>query len=100
MRKFLFVVVASIPTLAFANESPLVFPDMKLEGPILSLAESAQQAVPSLVNNFQPIVRITSTSRMPIIVPPTDCDPKMIVKPDSTIDYKLIVKTPDIEMAR
>ena len=39
-------------------------------------------------------------SKMPVITPKQECDTAMIKIPDSSNDYKLIVKRPDIEVAK
>jgi hypothetical protein len=100
MRKLILVIVASVPTIVVASDTPSAFPDVKLEVPTFSLVGSAQQGIPSLVNDFRPIERIASIPEMPVLVPPTDCDPKMIAKPNSAIDYKLIVKDPENEAGK
>ncbi len=39
-------------------------------------------------------------SRMPIVKPSSDIDPKMVKAPDATTDFKLIVKPPAVEPAK
>src|SRR5690349_13962343 len=39
-------------------------------------------------------------SKMPVINPKAECDAAMIKTPDSSNDYKLLVKRPDIELIK
>ncbi|HEY5212451.1 MAG TPA: hypothetical protein VIJ38_05445 [Acidobacteriaceae bacterium] len=96
MKAFLTIALVALPSLGFSADSSLAFPEAKIDGPPLSLEQSAQQGVPSLVYDFRPVQSIIRISRMPIIAPETDCDPKLIVKPDATRDYKMTVISPDV----
>jgi hypothetical protein len=39
-------------------------------------------------------------SKMPILSPKGDVDPKMLKTPDASTDYKLIVKAPEVESVK
>jgi hypothetical protein len=87
-----------LPVAAVAVDTPLDFSSAKIEAPTLSLAQSANEAVPSLVHDFRPMakVNVVVVSKMPILAPSADLDPKMVKTPDSSIDYALIVVAPDV----
>lgn len=88
------------------------FPDAKIELPPLPLVQSAKPAMP-------PAIRLNPTgdralhsptpalvgrpqffSRMPIIVPRAKIDPKIVTPPNPDVDYKLLVKRPDIVLIK
>jgi hypothetical protein len=99
--KIIVALVVSIPAVAAAFDMPLPLPDMKIELPALSLVGSALERAPGFVGDFQrqhqlrePPPRLVS--RMPVIAPPCEVDSKMVKEPDRSVDYKLIVKNPDI----
>ena len=102
--------LALVPVLAAAVEPPsLAFPEQKIGLPPLSLAQSGSQLPPAglwqpdLLTRFsfravaKPPKRV---SNMPVIVPRENADAKMVKAPDASTDYKLIVKTPDVESSR
>lgn len=97
MKIFLATALTVFPCIAFASESRLTFPDAKIVGAPLSLEESAQLGVPSLTRDWSPIPPPIMVSRMPVIVPGVDCDPKMAVKPDGSREYKLTIIAPVLE---
>jgi hypothetical protein len=97
MKKSIPFLVLALPIAAVAADDPLDFSSAKISGPTLSLAAGALQGVPSLLNDFRPRERVNVVSKMPILAPSADLDPKMIKTPDSSIDYALIVKTPDLQ---
>jgi hypothetical protein len=99
------VLFLSLPIAAAAVETPLAFPDVKLTAPPLSLVGNSLQGLPSFLNDFKgegpnALARQIVVLRMPIIPGSRECDPKMIKEPDPSIDYKLIIKTPEIEQPK
>ena len=95
----------ALPIAVAAVETPLAFPDVKLTAPPLSLVENSLQRLPSFLNDFKGegqvvLARQIFVSRMPIIPGALECDPKMIKTPDPSIDYKLIIKNPEIEQPK
>jgi hypothetical protein len=99
MKSIIPALMLAAPAVAVAIDSPLDFSTAKIEVPTLSLAESAQQAVPSLVQDFRPMAKVNVVSRMPIIVPSAELDPKMVKAPDPSIGDASMVKTPDVQSA-
>jgi hypothetical protein len=92
----------ALPISAFAVDAPLGFPDAKIDVPPLSLVEnSLQRPRPGFVSDFgrQPTPTVV-VSKMPILVPDGAIDPKFVKEPDSTVDYKLIIKSPFIEPSK
>ena len=96
----------------FAADTSLTFPERKIELPSLSLTESARYA-PSPLNlwsqagdwfRHQALPAVVEqkklVSRMPIVVPKADIDPKLLKAPDSSVDFKLIVKSPGVVPAK
>jgi hypothetical protein len=100
MKKFISALFVVLPITATALETPADFSDTKIVMPQLSLAESALERLPRLVFDLLPVEGGAVLSRMPIIVPPVDVDPTMVKAPDSSVEYKLTVKTPEIEPAK
>jgi hypothetical protein len=105
MKRYIVALFVSLPIAVSAYESPLVFPDAKIELPPLSLVGDALQKVPRFVYDFEHQLRppaevTTFVSRMPIICPKGDLDPKMVKVPDASIEYKLTVKIPDVSPAK
>ncbi|HZZ18578.1 MAG TPA: hypothetical protein VFE25_04375 [Opitutaceae bacterium] len=96
MKKLLAIALVALPSVGLAIDSSLSFPDATIDTPPLSLEQSAAQGVPSLVFDFRPAPTVTRVSRMPILAPASECDPKMVVKPDSSVDYKLTVVAPEV----
>jgi hypothetical protein len=94
MKTFLATALTVLPSIAFASGSWLAFPDTKIVGAPHSLEESAQLGVPSLTRDWSPISPPIMVSRMPVIAPGVDCDPKMVVKPDGSREYKLTIIAP------
>jgi hypothetical protein len=90
-----------------AGQPSLTLWDRKIVWPLLSLGETAKpnpQVIFSYDGSWVPNQNLFGVqakklvSYMPIISPSGDIDPKMIIGiTDSSIDYKLIVKAPDIE---
>ena len=87
-----------------AGQSTIEFPPAKVDLPVLSLADSARERLPSpfgaqvtSVIRRAPPPRNNLLSRMPIIAPPSEMDFKLLVKtPDPTVDYKMIIKVPEV----
>lgn len=88
------------------------FPAARIEAPPLGLLEAARPPAPGtapapalaspaathgeLRSNRQRLI-----SRMPVIRPADDVTYTLrIARPDATIDYKMLVKRPDLESAR
>ena len=105
MKKHWLVLPAALPFAAVALETLPPFPSVRIESPALSLVGDALQRAPDFVSDFQrqnqgcvPAAR--HVSRMPVVTPAGEADPKMIKAPDPSVDCKLIVKVPDIEPAK
>lgn len=102
--------LALLPIVAAAADQPtLTFPDQKIGAPPLSLAEIGKRGPLGVVNDARVWFRRQSpsaiparkfVSNMPLITPKDGIDPKLLKIPDFSIDYKLIVKDPDIEQAK
>lgn len=97
MKKTITALILLAPLAGFSVDSPLDFSTAKIQGPTVSLTANALQNVPSLVPDFRPIARVVVVSKMPILTPSTEIDPKMVKAPDSSVDYALIVKAPDLQ---
>ena len=74
---------------------------MKIELPCMSLVGGTLERAPGFVSDFQRQHQLREpaprpVSRMPVIAPPCEADSKMVKEPDRSVDYKLIVKNPDI----
>ncbi len=112
MKLFIAAMLALVFAAAKAQDTSLAFPNTKLEPPLLSLVEGARG-----ISN--PLTTLNSTaewfrqqsgtahdpktkwlSRMPIVSREFSLDSKMAKAPDPSIDYKLIVKSPNIESAK
>jgi hypothetical protein len=109
MKFFAIVAVAFVPITALADGVPVnPFPDAKIGIPPLSLGEAAKQGTPPVLANppvsfrsAAPAAPQKRVSRMPIIPPRPEIDAKLrILTPDESVDYKLIVKEPDVEPAK
>lgn len=110
MKKIL-ATFALMPGVLLAADPLLAFPERKSALPPLSLTESAKQA-PSLTlwgevgdwsRHAAPPAVVEQkkfASRMPIVVPRADIDPKILHAPNSSVDFKLIVKNPDVVSAQ
>ena len=94
---------------AAAALPPLAFPDQKIELPPLSLAETGKPGPLGIISDarawfggIRPSVTPAKKliSNMPILPAPSDLDSKMVKVPDSSVDYKLIVKAPIVETAK
>jgi hypothetical protein len=92
-------------TALHAGEPALGLLDKKIELPqsLLDSTKPESASVPMIsmpvgVNSNSP--RDASpkkyASKMPVLVPKADLDPKFVKAPDSTIDYKLIIKSPEV----
>ena len=102
MKAFLAALFSALPVAVLAVDAPLAFPDAKIDAPALTLVEnSLHRPLPNFVSDFgrqqTPTVVV---SRMPIINPRSDLDPKMVKAPDPSVDYKLIIKSPDVAPAK
>jgi len=94
---------------AAADLSSLAFPDRKIGLPSFSLRENSREGPLNLLGetgawfrNQSPAIAPAKKfiSKMPILHVTSDVDPKMVKTPDPSIDYKLIVKTPNVESAK
>jgi hypothetical protein len=107
MKKLSMVLVTLVPIVAAAaNQPSLAFPEQKIGLPPLLLSEIIKPSPISLLDDAKawfhskspPVVAAKKfISNMPIMSPKGDIDTKMIKRPDSSTDYKLIVKAPDVE---
>src|SRR5690606_20880413 len=91
---------------AAAQSANLPSFDEKIGVPELSLRESLKQNIPPLaeelprvaspgMNSDGPAETPKMASRMPIVIPGAEAGGKMpIVRPDSSIDHKMIVREP------
>jgi hypothetical protein len=105
MKIHIFAYCVVLPVAAAAFDQPPPFPNVRIESPSLSLVGDALQKAPDFVSDFQRhnqavVPEAARVSRMPIVSPKGEADPKMIKAPDPTIDYKLTVKSPDVDPAR
>jgi hypothetical protein len=108
MKKHFFTVLAlSSGIIAVSNCPSLAFPEINITLAPLCLAAAVKQARPNFWTQVEaPRILITSpspksfVSKMPIISPQAGTDLKMIKAPDLSIDYKMIVKIPDLETAK
>jgi hypothetical protein len=101
MKKPIVALLISLPVAAVALDTPPAFSAPKIEMPSSSLIGDAQQKLPPFVSDFLREIEHRSaavilTSRMPIIVPVGQIDPKMVKGPDLSVDYDLIVKPPAV----
>jgi hypothetical protein len=105
MKTLVSAVFIAFPMAASAVESPPGFPDTKLEAPPMSLVENSLQGLPGFLNDFKgegpiAVARQMAMSRMPIIPGASECDPKMVKTIDPSVDYKGIIKDPEIEQEK
>jgi len=103
--KKIFALIVWLPAASAASNMPLPLPDVKIEAQPVSLIEDALRRAPDFVSDFQrqnqaPARAQRQVSRMPVIPPPCEADSKMVREPDQAVDYKLIVKTPDMGTQR
>jgi len=101
MKKLVVFLLASIPLKAAAVDTPPMFSAPNIDMPSASLLGDAQRRLPPLVIDTQRLVNSAPTpampmSHMPIISPKGDFDPKMVRSPESSVDYELIIITPEI----
>ena len=110
MKNYIFALFALITCeVASAEISSLAFPQATIELLPLSLAEIAKQTKPPLticsdtggwaVGQKAP-ARSKYFSKMPIVAPKDNMDPKVLKVPDQSVDYKLTVKAADVESAK
>lgn len=103
--------VAFASAAACAAEAPaLAFPEPKIEAPAFSLLEAAKQRLPlgtheSVFASFRkPLPRREEPakliSKMPILVPGPSQAKMLIKPPEDGIDYKLLIKKPDVESVK
>lgn len=110
MKNHFVALFGLLPMIAAATDEPsLAFSEQKIGLPPLSLAEMGKPGSPVLARETRAWPHGQSlpapsakkfVSNMPILPAISDVDPKMIKIPDSSIDYKLIVKTPEVEPAK
>jgi hypothetical protein len=105
MKNHWLVLLAALPIAAVAFETPLPLPDLRIESPSLSLVGDALRRAPDFVSDFQRqnrgfVPAMRQVSKMPMVMPAREADPKMVRAPDPSIDYKLIVKVPEVEPAK
>jgi len=105
MKIHIFAYCVVLPVAATAFDQPSPFPNVRIDSPSLSLVGDALQKAPDFVSDFQrhnqaSVPEAARVSRMPIVSPKADADPKMIKVPNPSIDYKLTVKSPDVDPAR
>lgn len=90
-----------LPSVAAAWPVPAL-PEVRLESTPFTLVGNALAGLPKVMDGFgvpPPPAgsRTRMVSRMPILDPKADCDPKMVHATDSSVDYKLTVVDPEIE---
>jgi hypothetical protein len=110
MKKLSVTLLVILPAVAAAADQALpAFPDQKIGLPPLSLTEIPKQSPLDVLRDAQvwfggkglavaPSKKFVS--KMPILVPKGDIDTKMLKAPDSSTDYKLIVKTPEVQSTK
>lgn len=107
--KPLFLFICCTLGSAFAAPSPAPFSATKIETPSLSLLGAAQERLPAVGPDLRPVLHQQPTpvraprllSRMPVIPPPAGTDYKLrIAHPNESIDYKMLIKRPEVESAR
>lgn len=108
MKKASLLLLTLLPIGAVAADQPaLAFPQQKIGLPSLSLAEVAASSplgfmkeAGAWIGSKGPSPEKKLVSNMPIHAPAGDLDPKMVKMPDSSTDYKMIVKAPEVESAK
>lgn len=110
MNKYPKLLLPLLPIIALAtDDTSFPFLNQKIDLSLLSLTKlpepipiAALSDANAWYHNKSPSIFAGKefVSEMPIVAPKADIDPKMIQRPDSSIDYKLIVKAPDVESKR
>jgi len=105
MKIHIFAYCVVLPVAAAAFDQPPPFPNARIDSPSMSLVGDALQKAPDFVSDLQRHNQAAEpeaarVSRMPIVSPKGDADPKMIKAPNPSVDYKLTVKSPDVDPAR
>jgi hypothetical protein len=110
MKKHTVLLFTFLPIIAVAaDSSSLNFKNIKIELPSLLLTDIAKPspffALGAIGAHFPekslPAVQMKEfVSHMPIISQIGDIDSKMVRVPDSSIDYKLSVKTPEMAFSK
>jgi len=108
IKKASLVLLTLLPIGAVAADQPsLAFPPQKIGLPSLSLGEVAagsplgfMKEAAAWFGSKGPAPEKKLVSNMPIRTPAGDIDPKMVKTPDSSTDYKMIVKVPEVESAK
>ena len=97
--------VGSISMAACAYDALPAFPEARIEVPSSSLLGDALKRAPAFVSDFEREAeaargRVVIVSHMPILSADVFIDPKFVKAPDSSIDFKLIVRNPGMEPVR
>ncbi len=108
MKKASVLLLTLLPIGAAAkDQSSLTFPSQKIGLPPLSLVEVAPPSPLGSVNDAgawfntkSPSPEKKLVSNMPVRSPARDVDPKMVKIPNSSTDYKMIVKAPEVESTK
>jgi hypothetical protein len=105
MNKLLAALLASLPVVSAAGGPPQAFADVKIDAPPFSLVANSLLGAPGFISDFgrqskATRQRVEVVSRMPIVPPKSELDLGMVRTPDPSTDYKLLVKSPDMEPAK
>jgi hypothetical protein len=87
-----------LPSAAAAWPAP-VLPEVRLESTPFTLVGNALAGLPKVMDGFgspPPPVPARMVSRMPILAPQSDLDPKMVHGIDPAVDYKLTIVDPEL----
>jgi hypothetical protein len=87
-----------LPSVAAACPMP-VLPEVHLESTPFTLVGNALAGLPRVTDGFgspPPPTRTRMVSRMPILAPKSDLDPKMVHGIDPSVDYRLTILDPEL----
>jgi len=105
MKRPLALILALAPVAALALDAPPSFSEAKLDAPATSLLADAATKAPPFVSDFDKALRpppekVRMVSRMPVMVPAGDTDPRLVRAPDPSVDYALTVAVPEVAPAK
>lgn len=93
---------ALMASMGFAADTPLAENDERIELPALSLKDAARERLPKLGESREIFIGMPATPQvfthkdytLKQLVPGAEVDPKLVVKPDDSTRYTLIIKDP------
>ncbi len=105
MKRPLALFAALSPLAALALDAPPAFPDVKIEAPSATLMGDVATRVPPFVSDFDKALHPSPppprvVSRIPVMVPAGDADPRVVKAPDPSVDYALTVAVPGVDPAK